>query len=146
MPSSFSLDNIIFWEQICPKLFKWERLENSSGTWKYENGNQHITIYPCTKFESILRTWYCETKFVKKLQRKKMKKSKCQNRDSHVKLTRFSKCDYRIPILHLCSSFPFLEVSIKFKNRQYKRSFAQSSDRGIQALINRIPQCFAIKR
>ena len=74
MPSSFSLDNIRFWEQIRPKLFKWEKLENSNGTWKYENGNQDITMYPCTKFESILRIWYCGTKFVKKLQGKKNEK------------------------------------------------------------------------
>ena len=52
------------------KHFKRQKFEAK----KHQNHNQHMTMYPCTYFESVLRIWYWETKFVKKLARKKNEK------------------------------------------------------------------------
>ena len=53
------MDNNRFWDEFAPKNYERQILQKIT----HQNRNQHITMCPCIKFQSIWRTLRFGTKF-----------------------------------------------------------------------------------
>ena len=82
------MENSEFWYENSPKNYERKIIRKIT----HQNRNQHITMCPCNKFQSVWRTLDFSTKLVQKNMTDKTFEKQHQNRNKHIVMYPCTKC------------------------------------------------------